>query len=304
MVSGTMNKPDLLTELAVRPLVCDGAMGTQLLAHGIKSGECATLWNVDRPADVRAVHDAYCAAGCDLLTTNTFGGSSIALDRHGLAERAAELNEAAAKIAREAAGRRAWVLGDVGPFGDFLEPFGETTADALRESFRIQIQGLVTGGADAVLVETMSDPAEAVAGVEAAREVDANVPVVVTYAFQKAAPGVFKTMMGTSVEEAVSRAVGAGAGIVGANCGTSLDLEDYVELGKQLVASAGGTPVVVQPNAGAPRMVGEETVYDATPAQMAAAARDLLQAGVRIVGGCCGTTPAHVAAVAAAVKGR
>ncbi|MCC5808128.1 MAG: homocysteine S-methyltransferase family protein [Opitutales bacterium] len=297
-----MNRPDLLKELATRPLVCDGAMGTQLLALGFKSGECATLWNVDRPADVRAIHDAYLAAGCELITTNTFGGSSIALDRHGLAARSAELNEAAAKIAREAAGDRAWVLGDVGPFGDFLEPFGETTAEALRESFRLQIEGLLAGGADAVLVETMSDPAEAVAGVEAAKEVDGNVPVVVTYAFQEAGPGVFKTMMGTSVEEAVSRAVAAGARMVGANCGTSLDLGDYVELGKQLAAAADGTPVVVQPNAGAPRMLGEETVYDATPGQMAAAARELLQAGVRIVGGCCGTTPEHLAAVASAVR--
>ncbi len=125
---------------------------------------------------------------------------------------------------------------------------------------------------------------------------------VVTYAFQKAAPGVFKTMMGTSVEEAVSRAVAAGAGIVGANCGTSLDLDDYVELGKELTAAAGTTPVALQPNAAAPRMVGEETVYDATPGQMASAARELLQVGVRIVGGCCGTTPEHLATVAAAVR--
>lgn len=297
-----MKKRDLLTELAARPLVCDGAMGTLLLAQGLKSGGCATLWNADRPDAVRAVHEAYLAAGCDLLTTNTFGGSSLALERHGLAARAAELNEAAAKIARAAAGDRAWVLGDVGPFGDFLEPFGDTTAEALRESFRIQIEGLIAGGADAVLVETMSDPAEAVVGVEAAKSMDGNVTVIVTYTFQKAAPGVFNTMMGTSVEAAVRRAVSAGADIVGTNCGTSLDLDDYVELGKQLTAAAGSTPVVVQPNAGAPRMSGDKTVYDATPEQMAAAARELRQANVRIVGGCCGTTPEHLAAVAAVVR--
>ena len=297
-----MKQSDLLSALAARPLCCDGAMGTQLLARGLASGECGMLWNVNRAGDVRAVHEAYHDAGCDLITTNSFGGSSMALDLHGLAQRAAELNRAAAQVARAAAGDTGWVLGDVGPFGGFLEPLGETTPEELHDAFRAQIEALLAGGADAILVETMSDPAEAAIGVQAAKSCNATTPVIVTYAFQKTGPGEFRTMMGTGIEEALRSAVGAGAEIVGANCGTSLSLDDYVELAKQIAAAAGGARVIIQPNAGAPRVDGERTVYDATPEQMGATATQLLAAGARVVGGCCGTTPNHLAAVARALK--
>lgn len=296
-----MKRLPLLDAVAERRLCCDGAMGTQLLARGLASGECGMLWNIDRPTDVKQVHDAYRSAGCDLITTNSFGGSAFALDRHGLGARVAELNRAAAEIARAAAGEGGWVLADVGPFGDFLEPLGDVTADELRRVFAAQIKALLAGGSDAVLVETMSDPAEAVVGVEAAKSCDSSIPVIVTYAFQKIAPGDFRTMMGNTVEEAIQRAFNAGAGIAGANCGTSLDLDDYVELAKQMVAAANGAPVIIQPNAGAPRAEGERTVYDASPEQMAGAASRLAATGVRIVGGCCGTTPAHLCAVGRAV---
>jgi 5-methyltetrahydrofolate--homocysteine methyltransferase len=278
-------------------------MGTQLLARGLTSGECGMLWNLNRPGDVGGVHLAYRNAGCDLITTNSFGGTRFALEKHGLTARVAELNRAAARVARAAAGENGWVLGDVGPFGDFLEPVGEVEADDLRAAFRDQIAALIAGGADAILVETMSDPAEAVVGVEAAKACDPNIPVIVTYAFQKTAPGEFRTMMGTTAAEAMQRAIQAGADIVGTNCGTGLSLEDYVELAKQLVAAAGQTPVIVQPNGGSPRMENGKTIYDATPEHMAAAAKQLLATGVRIIGGCCGTTPEHLAAMSRAVRG-
>jgi 5-methyltetrahydrofolate--homocysteine methyltransferase len=277
-------------------------MGTQLLARGLKSGECGMVWNRERPRDVSAIHQAYRDGGSDLITTNSFGGSRFALERHGLAGRVAELNRAAAQLARAAAGENGWVLGDVGPFGDFLEPMGETSADDLRAAFRDQIAALLEGDADAVLVETMSDPVEAVVGVEAAKACAAHVPVIVTYAFQKAPSGRFRTMMGAEVAEAVQRATAAGAEIVGANCGTDLSLDDYVELAKQLVAAAGKTPVIVQPNAGSPRMENGQTMYDTTPEAMAATASRLVAVGVRIVGGCCGTTPDHLAAMSRAVR--
>lgn len=272
-------------------------MGTQLMERGLTSGACGMLWNVDRPADVLAVHQAYRNAGCNLVTTNSFGGSRFALERHGLANRVAELNRAAAQIARQAAGDSGWVLGDVGPFGDFLEPVGDVTADDLRSAFRDQIAALLDGGADAVLVETMSDPAEAVVGVEAAKACNAKIPVIVTYSFQQTAANEFRTMMGTNVSEATHRAIAAGADIVGTNCGTGLSLDDYVALAKQLVAAAGETPVIVQPNGGAPHTQNGHTVYDATPEQMADTASRLLKARVRIVGGCCGTAPMHIAAM-------
>jgi 5-methyltetrahydrofolate--homocysteine methyltransferase len=277
-------------------------MGTQLMARGLTSGACGMLWNLDRPAEVGGIHQAYRNAGCELITTNSFGGSRFALQRHGLAERGAELNRAAAQVARAAAGETGWVLGDVGPFGDFLEPVGDVTADELREAFQAQIAALLEGGADAVLVETMSDPAEAVVGVAAAKACNPDIPVIVTYSFQKTAPGEFRTMMGTSATEALQRAIVAGADIVGTNCGTALSLDDYVALAGQLVAAAGRTPVIVQPNAGAPQTENGQTIYQATAEEMAAAATRLLAAGVRIIGGCCGTTPALLAAMSRAVK--
>jgi 5-methyltetrahydrofolate--homocysteine methyltransferase len=297
-----MNLTPLLDELVQRPLCCDGAMGTQLLARGLKSEDCGMLWNQEHPGDVGAIHQAYRTGGSDLITTNSFGGSRFALERHGLAHRVAELNRAAAQVARAATGDHGWVLGDVGPFGDFLEPLGETTADDLRVAFRDQIAALIEGGADAILVETMSDPAEAIVGIEAAKSCAAGVPVIVTYAFQKTAPGQFRTMMGTDAAEAVRRAAAAGADIVGTNCGTSLNLDDYTELARQLVQTAGKVPVIVQPNAGSPRIENGQAVYDATPEQMAQAALKLLATGVRIVGGCCGTAPAHLEAMSRAVK--
>jgi 5-methyltetrahydrofolate--homocysteine methyltransferase len=277
-------------------------MGTQLFLRGLGAGDCGMLWNVDRPGDVQAIHQAYRDAGCELITTNSFGGSRFSLRLHGLEGRVAELNRAAARVARAAAGDQAWVLADVGPCGDFLEPVGDIAADDLRAAFREQIAALLEGGADAVLVETMSDPAEAVVGVEAARECNASVPVIVTCAFQKTGPGEFRTMMGATAADAVRRARAGGADIVGANCGTGLSLKDYVELARQLTAAAGDTPVILQPNAGTPRSEHGRTVYDATPEDMAAAATQLLAVGVRIVGGCCGTTPAHLAAIARAVR--
>jgi 5-methyltetrahydrofolate--homocysteine methyltransferase len=272
-------------------------MGTQLLARGLASGSCGMLWNLERPGDVGGIHLAYRDAGCNLITTNSFGGSRFALELHGLGDRVVELNRAAARVARAAAGSDGWVVGDVGPFGDFLEPVGDVTADELRDAFRDQIKGLIEGGADVILVETMSDPAEAVVGVEAAKSCSADIPVIVTYAFQKTGPGQFRTMMGTTVDEAISRATGAGAEIVGANCGTALSLDDYVELAGQLVKAAGGAYVIVQPNAGSPRTENGRTIYDASPEEMAVTAQRLLDVGVSIVGGCCGTTPLHLASM-------
>jgi 5-methyltetrahydrofolate--homocysteine methyltransferase len=214
----------------------------------------------------------------------------------------AELNRAAAEVARSVAGETGWVLGDVGPFGDFLEPLGDMTSDELRDIFSAQIEALLAGGADAILVETMSDPAEAVVGVEAAKSCNPDVPVIVTYAFQKTGPGEFRTMMGTSVKAALQSAVAAGAQVVGANCGTSLDLDDYVDLAKQMAAVANGAHVIIQPNAGAPHVEDGRTVYYATPEQMAATATQLLAAGARIAGGCCGTTPDHLSAMSRSVK--
>jgi len=293
-----MTKPSLAEACLCSTLTCDGAMGTQLIQRGMRIGECGMLWNAERPEDVKAVHQAYRSAGCRLITTNSFGGSRSMLARHGLGDKVAEWNRRAAELAGEVAGPDGWVIGDVGPFGDFLEPLGETTAAELEAIFREQISALVAGGADAILVETMSDPGELCAGIRAARAVT-DLPVIATYAFQKSA-GEYRTMMGTKVAEAISAAYDAGANIVGANCGTDLSLADYVELAKEIVAAADGRATIMQPNAGAPHPVGDDVRYDATCEEMATLARTLRGLGIAIVGGCCGTSPEHLAAMAKA----
>lgn len=281
-----------------RPLLCDGAMGTQLQQLGLKPGACGELWNVTQPDHVRQVHRAFLTAGCDLLTTNTFGGTSYVLAGHGAGARVAELNAAGAKLARQIASDRAWVLGDIGPFGGMLDPLGEAEPDEVSLAFRVQATALLEGGADAILIETMSDPAEAELAVQAAKAAGAEF-ILATYSFQKSARG-FHTMMGSSVADAMIAVVNAGADVVGANCGTELSLDDYAQLTTELVACSSSRPVIVQPNAGSPRLLDSGViVYDTTPAQFAKAATHFLAAGARIVGGCCGSTPAHLAAMAA-----
>jgi 5-methyltetrahydrofolate--homocysteine methyltransferase len=294
-----MNAKNLLAELKARTLLCDGAKGTQLMLRGLAPGTCGELWNVQNPAAVEAIHRAYRQAGCDLITTNTFGGTRFALDRHGLGGRAAEFNRAGAGIAAKAAGSQGWVLGDIGPFGGFLEPMGDTTPDQLAGIFKEQAAALYDGGADAIIVETMSDPAEMSIAIKSAKAAK-SAPVIATYAFGRQ-DGIFRTMMGTTLADAIAAAVAAGADVVGANCGTALNLDDYLRLAEQLVKAAGKTPAILQPNAGSPTTVDGKLVYPASPAEMAKLIGPLRKLGLGIIGGCCGTTPEHLKAMSAAV---
>ncbi|MFW6059046.1 MAG: homocysteine S-methyltransferase family protein [Phycisphaeraceae bacterium] len=294
-----MRSETLRAALHDRPLLADGAMGTQLMQAGLRAGECAELWNVDALARVAAVHRAYVDAGAELVLTNTFGGSSATLERHGLAARAAELNRAGAALAREAVGRRAWVLGDIGPCGEFLEPLGALSRGDAEAMFAEQAAALAEGGADGLIVETMTDPQELAAAVRAADRT--GLPVLASFAFDAAGETDFRTMMGAAPEDAVRAAVEAGAEVVGANCGTALDLEAYARLAEALLAAGDGVPVILQPNAGRPMLIDGRETFAVTPAQMGAAVASLVKAGVRVVGGCCGSTPAHVRAMAEAL---
>jgi len=298
-----VNPRPLLSELKTRALVCDGAMGTQLMARGMQPGGCPETWNVDRPTDVQAIHQAYLSAGVDLLTTNTFGGCGLSLERHGLQDRVEQLNSAGAQLARRAIGDAcAWVLGDIGPFGGFLEPVGDALPVDVQAAFVQQATALARGGADAFIIETMSDPSEMALAVASAKQA-APLAVIATYAFEHGDGVHYRTMTGADTDAALGAAADAGADIVGANCGTSMGLDDYARLTEALVRSARGLPVILQPNAGSPGTVDGKLVYPATPADMAGLAGRLLSAGVRIIGGCCGTTPAHLAAMAKVVKG-
>lgn len=297
-----IDRNEFIEKLKQRPMLSDGGMGSLLIQAGLNVGECGELWNVDHPEKVRELHQAYVDAGCELLTTNTFGGSSTAMKRHELDGRTHEINKAGAQVAKQAGeSTGALVMADIGPFGDFLEPVGLVTIDQLTAIFGEQLQAMHEGGADCVVIETMSDPAEVAVAIKVAKDT-ADWPIISTYAFQKTTEGEFRTMMGTTVEQAMDASREAGADVIGTNCGTSLTLEDYALLAEQLVDAAKGLPVIVQPNAGAPEQVDGQVVYPATPQQMADLAQNMIDKGVRIVGGCCGTTPDHLKAIAQIVK--
>lgn len=281
----------LLEVLKTRILLGDGAMGTQLQLAGIEAGGCGEAWNLDEPEKVLAIQQAYAKAGSDCLITNTFGGSRYTLNRHGQAGRTYELNKAAAGIARQALGERGWVLGDVGPFGGFLEPLGETSDEELFEILSEQIQGLLDGGADAIICETQTALEEASVGIRAAKKLDAPC-VIASFAFDKVVDG-YRTMMGVSPGDVVACLVDLGVDIFAANCGTGMDIAAYTQIIREY-REATDRPIMAQPNAGQPSMKAGQVIYLETPQLMASHVGDLVEAGASIVGGCCGTTPEHI----------
>ena len=284
-------KPTLIEAIAERVLLCDGAMGTQLQAVGLEPGACGDAWNIDQPDAVLNVQRAYAEAGADCIITNTFGANRFALARHGLDDKIYTMNKAGAELARRALDGRGYVLGDVGPFGGMLQPFGETSEAELEEVLSEQIRGLLDGGADAILCETQTAIEEAAVGVRAAKALGAPC-VVVSFAFDKTGDA-YRTMMGVSPADVVARLKDLGVDIYGVNCGTALAMDDYVRIVEQYRAAT-DAPIMAQPNAGQPTMVEGRTVWLESPDKMAARVPDLIAAGANIIGGCCGTTPEHI----------
>ncbi len=279
------------------PVVVDGGMGTLLQDHGLDDGGAGELWNVERPDVIRSCHEAYAAAGARILTTNTFGGSRPRLQMHGLEDRVHELNRAAAAVAREVADAHGLlVAGDLGPTGELLAPLGTMTPEDAEAIFAEQLAGLRDGGIDLVLIETMSDLGEVRAAVAAARSVVPDLPVVATMSFDTN----LRSMMGVRPAEAVTALAEAGVDAVGANCGRGP--EEMATIAAQMSeARPDGLLLVAQSNAGLPQVVGDHFEYDATPAAMAEHARALHKAGIDLIGGCCGSTPEHIAAMRDAV---
>jgi len=285
-------------------LLLDGAMGTELIVRGIEVGTCNDYLNIDSPDIISDIHNAYLLAGSDVIITNTFGANKYALARHGLAEQAARINKAGAQIARRAAGQQKYVLGDIGPSGDFLEPLGTLKPNEFRDTYTAQAEALLAGGADGLIVETMTAIDEAVIAIEAAKSVAGNLPVVISMSFDRAGDN-FKTMMGVGVEAAVSKLVPLNVDAAGFNCGT-LSLDDYVKLAEKFVsevkALSDDVTVSAEPNAGKPELVEDKAVYKVSPDDFAAAAEKIRSAGVSIIGGCCGTSPAHIEAMAKKIR--
>jgi 5-methyltetrahydrofolate--homocysteine methyltransferase len=278
---------------AGRTLVSDGAWGTFLQKKGLEPGECPELWCVDRPADVLDIAQSYIDAGADMIEADSFGGTSYKLEHYGLADRAAEINEAAAAISRQAAGDDNWVIASAGPTGKMLL-LGDVTEEELYESFKVQAMALEKGGADAICVETMMASDEAALAVRAAKE-NTNCEVICTFTFDLTQQGDYRTMMGVTPADATAAAIAAGADIVGTNCGNGM--ERMIEIVKQIRAAAPDTPILVHANAGLPQLVDGADVFPDTPEEMAGMTVAIVAAGANIIGGCCGTTPAHIKAM-------
>ena len=292
-----MNKLATLLQSG-KPILLDGAMGTMLFAAGLESGNSPEEWNVLHPEKVREIHRAYIEAGSQVILTNTFGGSAVRLESHGLAERVHELNEAAAKNARaeaDAVEQTVVVGGSIGPTGQLVEPLGTLTKEEASKSFAAQAGGLAAGGVDMFWIETMSDLEEVKAAVAGIRSVS-DLPIAATMSFDSHG----RTMMGTSPEQAVAALQDQDIQMLGANCGTGSD--ELIKAIQEIQTTNPTLPVIAKANAGLPEMIGTETVYNGSPEVMADYAVKVWGEGARLIGGCCGSTPDHIKSMAEALS--
>jgi 5-methyltetrahydrofolate--homocysteine methyltransferase len=294
-------KPTILEAIKHRPLLGDGAMGTQLMFAGLEQGACGEAWNITHPEKVLAIQRRYAEAGSDCILTNTFGGTRIMLNRHGCRDKVVEVNQAAVRIAREAFGDRdGYVIGDMGPFGGLMEPYGDFTEDAVREAFTEQAGALVEAGADAIIIETQTGLEELGIAIHAAKQAGA-LCVIGSMAYDVTLDGsTFRTMMGIDPERAAEFMEEQGADVVALNCGTGMDMiraREAILRYKQVTS----LPVMAQPNAGLPKLIQMKVVYDETPEDMVQGVVPLLEAGTNILGACCGSTPDHIRAFRIAI---
>jgi 5-methyltetrahydrofolate--homocysteine methyltransferase len=291
-----MTKKLLHEAVLERTLLGDGGMGTQLMLAGLLQGNCGEAWNLTHPERVLAIQRNYAQAGSDCIITNTFGGSRIMLNRHGESGNVAEINMAAVAITRQAFGDKdGYVLGDIGPFGGLLVPFGDFTIEQVQAAFEEQAGALVDGGADAIIIETQTGLEELGIAINAAKTAGAKC-IIGSMAYDVTLDGsTFRTMMGIDPERAAEFMEENGANIVALNCGTGMEM-DRARVAVERYKSVTSLPVMVQPNAGKPRLENMKVIYDESPEQMVKGLLPLLETGVNIVGACCGSTPDHIRA--------
>lgn len=291
-------KPLAATLEQKKLLVSDGAWGTFLHQQGLQPGECPESWNLNHRDKVLNIAQRYIEAGADIILTNSFGASPQKLKHYNLDGQTAEINKAAAEISRQAAGTEHLVLGSIGPTGVMLM-MGEVSEQTLYDGFRIQAEALATGGVDVICIETMSAVDEATLAIRAAREVT-DLEVACTFTFEHAGNNEFKTMMGVSPKEMVAAVQDAGASIIGSNCGNGF--EQMIPIVRQIRYIDASTPVLIHANAGKPVYQNGETIFPETPEMMAERVPELIKNGANIIGGCCGTTPEHIRAIAREIQ--
>ncbi len=289
---------DLLDRIAAgETIVCDGAIGTILLERGLEQGSCPEAVVLSRVELLEDLAREYCSAGAEIVEACTFGASPLKLSQYDLDHLTEDINRKAVLAVRNVVGDRAYIGGSIGPSGKILEPYGDASKTQVYESYLRQLDILIQAGVDCLIVQTMFDIHEAKLAIRAAKDVSSSLPVLATMTFEKTPRG-FYTIMGVDIPAAVSGLMEAGADVIGSNCGNGV--EKMVEIARAF-RDATDQPLIIQSNAGLPETENGRVVYRETPEFMAERVQELLDIGVSIVGGCCGTTPAHIKAFRALV---
>lgn len=290
-----MSKKNLREKIDEGIFFLDGAIGTEFLKYGFEAGVCTEYLNIEKPDVVLNIQKSYIEAGSDAILTNTFGANSYSLERHGHKQQVAKINAAAAEIARRVAGQKGYVLGDIGPTGQMIKPFGDMTVTECNKAFTEQAEALADAGVDGFLIETMTALNEIAVAIRAVKTVS-KLPVFASLAYDYNGKD-FRTMMGVDIDSAVSQLVSLGVDAVGFNCG-SLTLENYIDIASRYAKSVqklnAKVHLLAEPNAGLPEIVEGNVVYKVTPSDFAQATQKIHSAGVNIIGGCCGTGSEHI----------
>ncbi len=273
-------------------LLSDGAMGTMLMSKGLKSGDCPESFNLDNPELLKEIAQTYLDAGADLIQTNTFGASPLKLADYKLEDKTEEINGIAVTVVKQIVEGKAYVNASVGPSGKMIYPLGELTQDQLYDNYVRQISALINSGADIISIETMSDILEAVLAVKAAKEIKNDIPVIASMTFEKTKRGYY-SIMGVTIPKAAEELKNAGADIIGSNCGYGI--LDMIDIAKEF-RKYSDLPLIIQSNAGLPEIKNGNLIFPETEKFMSSHIRELIDAGVSIIGGCCGTTPVYISA--------
>ncbi|MFH1645937.1 MAG: homocysteine S-methyltransferase family protein [Candidatus Omnitrophota bacterium] len=282
---------NFLERLREGTLICDGAMGTMLMKNGMPVGVCPEEWGNVNKDILLSIHKDYLSAGSQIIVSNTFGANRIKLSKFNLENKLEEINSLAIEIAKEAAAGKAYVFGDIGPTGEYLKPVGSIELNEMIDVFTQQVKILEKSGADAIILETMTDLEELKAGIAAVKE-NTDLPLIVTMTFQKTQNSGFRTTSGNTVKQLLDTALSAGCDVVGTNC--TLAIDEMSEIVREMRQLSPNAFIIAQPNAGMPKLSEGEAVYDQTPEEFSKGVPALISAGANIIGGCCGTTPEFI----------